>query len=141
MNEQIIIGSDHGGLNLKNIIINHLKNQDYMINDFGCYENEATDYPAIAKSVAKKVAEKNCKGILVCGTGIGMSIAANKISGIRAANCSETYSAKMSRKHNDANILCLGERVIGSELALDVVDVWLNTEFEGGRHLDRINMI
>ena len=140
--QKIIIASDHGGFSLKNSIINHIREQGIDIEDYGCYNSESCDYPIYAKEVANEVAKnKEVKGILVCGTGIGMSIAANKIKGIRAAHCTDTYSAKMTRKHNDSNILCLGERVTGVGLALDIVDIWLNTEFEGGRHQKRIDMI
>ena len=138
---KILIASDHGGYNLKNIIINHLKVQNYDVEDLGCYNTESCDYPVYAKAVAEEVIKNNIKGILVCGTGIGMSIAANRINGIRASHCTDTFSAKMTRKHNDSNILCLGERVTGSGLALEIVDTWLNTEFEGGRHQKRIDMI
>ena len=138
---KILIASDHGGYNLKNDIINHIKEQGYDIEDYGCYGTDSCDYPIYAKLVAKEVAESGNKGILVCGTGIGMSIAANKVMGIRASHCTDTYSAKMTRKHNDSNILCLGERITGKGLALDIVDVWLNTEFDGGRHQKRIDMI
>ena len=140
--QKIIIASDHGGFSLKNSIINHIREQGIDIEDYGCYNSESCDYPIYAKEVANEVAKnKEVKGILVCGTGIGMSIAANKIKGIRAAHCTDTYSAKMTRKHIDSNILCLGERVTGVGLALDIVDIWLNTEFEGGRHQKRIDMI
>ena len=139
---KIIIASDHGGFNLKNHIINHLRELHQEVEDFGCYNAESCDYPIYAKKVAEAVAADNTlKGILVCGTGIGMSICANKYKGIRAALCTDTFSARMTRMHNDSNILCLGERVIGFGLASDIVDIWLNTEFEGGRHKKRIDMI
>ncbi len=139
---KIIIASDHGGFGLKTRIIEHLKTKGYDITDYGCYSAESCDYPVFAKKVAVEVSNSNnIKGILVCGTGIGMSIAANKIIGIRAALCTDTFSARMTRMHNDSNILCLGERVTGTGLALDIVDTWLNTEFEGGRHQKRIDMI
>ena len=110
--------------------------------DVGTYTTESCDYPLIAKNVAEKVASGVAnRGILICGTGIGMSIAANKVQGIRAALCGDTYSARATRAHNDSNILCLGERVIGENLALDIVDIWLKTDFEGGRHTRRIDMI
>ena len=139
--QKIIIASDHGGYNLKSLIIEHLKDIGISVEDYGCYNKESCDYPIYAKSVASEVAKGEAKGILVCGTGIGMSIAANKVKGIRASHCTDTYSAKMTRKHNDSNILCLGERITGSGLALDIVDIWINTEFEGGRHQKRIDMI
>lgn len=139
--QKIIIASDHGGFNLKNTIIKHVKDKNYDIEDYGCYNQESCDYPVYAKLVAEEVAQSDSIGILVCGTGIGMSIAANKIQGIRAAHCTDTFSARMSRMHNDSNILCLGERITGSGIALDIVDTWLSTEFEGGRHKKRIDMI
>ena len=140
--QKIIIASDHGGYNLKKQIYDHLSKEGFDIEDYGCFNTESCDYPVYAKKVAKEVSENNnLKGILVCGTGIGMSIAANKFKGIRASLCSDTFSARMTRMHNDSNILCLGERVIGTGLALDIVNIWLNTEFEGGRHQKRIDMI
>ena len=141
---KILIASDHGGFKLKNEIINHLKDQGLDIEDFGCYNTESCDYPVYAKIVAEQVADgvnDGVKGILVCGTGIGMSIAANRYKGRRASHCTDTFSARMTRMHNDSNILCLGERITGSGLALDIVDIWLNTPFEGGRHKKRIDMI
>ena len=140
--QKIIIASDHGGFNLKTTIYNHLNELGYDIEDYGCYNTDSCDYPVYAKKVANEVSNNaELLGILVCGTGVGMSIAANKIKGIRAALCSDTFSARMTRMHNDSNILCLGERVIGQGLALDIVDTWLNTGFEGGRHQKRIDMI
>ena len=140
--QKIIIASDHGGFKLKNHITDYLKNKGYDIEDYGCYSTDSCDYPVYAKKVAEAIlADNNLKGILVCGTGIGMSIAANKFDNIRASLCSDTFSARMTRLHNDSNILCLGERVIGFGLATDIVDIWLNTDFEGGRHKKRIDMI
>ena len=141
---KILIASDHGGFNLKNVIISHLKEQGLDIEDFGCYNTESCDYPVYAKIIAEQVMQSendDVKGILVCGTGIGMSIAANRFKGIRASHCTDTYSARLTRAHNDSNILCLGERITGAGLALDIVDIWLNTPFEGGRHKKRIDMI
>ena len=138
---KIVIASDHGGFNLKNEIINHLKEKGYEIEDFGCYNTESCDYPIYAQKLANEVVKTGLRGILICGTGIGMSIAANIISGIKASHCTDTFSARMTRKHNDSNILCLGERITGKGLALDIVDIWLTTEFEGGRHQKRIDMI
>ena len=136
------IGCDHGGFDLKQKIIDYLKARDIEFEDYGIYIKEASDYPEIAKKVSEDVAkDKFNKGILVCGTGIGMSIVANKVKGIRAALCCDTYSARVSRAHNNANILCLGARVTGEYLALDIVDTWLKTNFEGGRHKKRIDMI
>lgn len=137
----IIIGSDHGGFKLKSEIIKHLQELGYEVSDLGCYNTESCDYPIIAKAVAEKVLEENSRGILVCGTGIGVSIAANRFNGIRASHCTDTFTARMTRMHNDSNILCLGERITGVGLALDIVDIWLKTEFEGGRHKKRIDMI
>lgn len=141
MTTDIYIGSDHGGFRLKNIIIKHLNELGYEVQDAGCYAEESCDYPVIAKEVVNEVLETGKKGILVCGTGIGMSIAANRYSGIRASHCTDTFTARMTRMHNNSNILCLGERITGAGLALDIVDIWLKTEFEGGRHLNRINML
>lgn len=138
---KIIVGSDHGGYKLKNEIITHLQKMGYEVSDKGCYSEESCDYPIIAKLVAEEVLSSGNKGILVCGTGIGMSITANRYEGIRASHCTDTFTARMTRAHNDSNILCLGERVTGAGLALDIVDTWLKTEFEGGRHQKRIDMI
>ena len=137
----IIIGSDHGGFKLKSEIVKHLQELGYQVSDLGCYSLESCDYPVIAQSVAKEVLATGNKGILICGTGIGVSIAANRFSGIRASHCTDTFTARMTRMHNDSNILCLGERTTGVGLALDIVDIWLKTDFEGGRHQKRIDMI
>lgn len=139
---KIALGSDHGGFVLKGKIIEYLKARNIEYKDFGTFTKEASDYPEVAQAVSKEVVNNNFnRGILVCGTGIGMSIAANKVKGVRAVNCSETLSARLSRSHNNANILCIGERTIGEFLALDIVDIWLKTGFEGGRHKRRIDMI
>ncbi len=139
---EIAVGADHGGYELKTIIVEHLRQAGYAVRDFGTHGPESVDYPDYAFQVARAVAAGECElGILICGTGIGMSIAANKIVGVRAAVCGDTYSARMSRLHNNANILCLGGRVLGPGLALDIVDVWLSTEFEGGRHSRRVEKI
>ena len=139
---KVAIGSDHGGFRYKESIIDYLKIRDIEYIDVGTYTHESCDYPEIARKVAELVTSgKVDRGILVCGTGIGMSIAANKVHGIRAALCSDTYSARVSRAHNNANILCLGERVIGEHLALDITDIWLKTGFEGGRHKRRVDII
>jgi ribose 5-phosphate isomerase B len=140
LTERIIIGSDHGGYKLKNIIIEHLKRKGYEVEDFGCYSEEACAYPVIAKAVSNEVLKTSGRGILVCGTGIGMSMCANRFNGIRASHCTDTFSARMTRLHNDSNILCLGERITGFGLALDIVDIWLITGFEGGKHQTRIDM-
>lgn len=141
MQKKIIIGSDHGGFNLKQKIIEHLKSNGYEIDNVGCFSEKSCDYPVIAKQVCEKVTSGNNLGILVCGTGLGMSIYANKVKGIRASHCTDTFSARLTRQHNDSNILCLGERITGSGLALDIVDEWLNASFEGGRHQRRVDMI
>ena len=139
---KIAIGSDHGGFNLKGTIIKHLEAQGHEVQDFGTYSTESCDYPVYAKTVANSVAKgENEKGILVCGSGIGVSIVANKVKGVRAALCHESHSAMLSRLHNDANVLCLGERITGESLALDIVNVWLKSEYEGGRHQKRIDMM
>ena len=137
----IIIGSDHGGYNLKQAVIEHLNKKGLDVLDLGCYSLDSCDYPVIARAVAEKVLEESSKGILICGTGVGVSIAANRYDGIRASHCTDTFTARMTRMHNDSNILCLGERITGVGLALDIVDTWLNTSFEGGRHQKRIDMI
>ena len=139
---KIAIGSDHGGFHYKASIIDYLKTNNIEYIDVGTYSLDSCDYPEIAHKVAGKVASGEVnRGILICGTGIGMSIAANKVRGIRAALCGDTSSARLTRAHNDSNILCLGERIIGEVLALDIVDTWLKTEFEGGRHQRRVDMI
>ncbi len=140
---RIAIGSDHGGYEYKQEILKYLEERDYEVKDFGTYSKESCDYPVIAKAVAKAVVSGEYeRGILICGTGIGMSIAANKVRGVRAALCSDTFSAHATREHNNSNILCLGQRAIGDKLALDIVDVWLKTEFSGdSRHQRRIDMI
>ena len=138
----IAIGADHGGYELKEAIKKHLEQRDIEYKDFGTFSGEAVDYPLIAKEVSEFVATENADcGILVCGTGIGMSIAANKVKGIRAACCSDTFSARFTKMHNNTNVLCLGGRVLGVGLALDVVDAYLDASFEGGRHEKRVNMI
>jgi ribose 5-phosphate isomerase B len=139
---KIAIGSDHGGFNLKNEIVKHLKAKGIEFNDFGTLTEQSCDYPEFALKVAEEVANKNYDlGILVCGTGIGISIAANKVPGIRAAVCGDTFSAHACREHNNANILALGERVTGVGLAIDIVDTFLNSNFEGDRHQRRIDKI
>ncbi|MFL0267190.1 ribose 5-phosphate isomerase B [Candidatus Clostridium radicumherbarum] len=139
---KIAIGSDHAGLSLKKEVVKHLEKRGIEFKDFGTFTEDSTDYPDYAQAVAEEVASKNFDfGILVCGTGIGISIAANKVPGIRAALCSDTFSAHSSREHNDANILALGARVLGTGLAFDIVDNFLNASFLGDRHLKRINKI
>lgn len=137
----IIIGCDHGGFNLKNEIIQYFSKNKINYKDFGTYSKESVDYPTIAFKVAKEVAFTNSKGVLVCGSGLGMSIAANKIKGARAVCVTDSYMAILSREHNDANILCLGERVLGTNAALYILKTWLETPFLGERHLKRVDMI
>lgn len=139
---KIALGSDHGGFELKETIKKFLLTEGYEIKDFGSNSTESCDYPDYALPVAEAVAKKEFDfGILVCGTGIGISIAANKVPGIRAALCSDTFSAHATREHNDANILTLGQRVVGEGLALDIVKTFLKTEFQGERHQKRIDKI
>ena len=137
----IAIGSDHGGYELKLEVIKHLKDRGFEVTDYGCDSTASCDYPIYGKAVAEAIAAgKQDLGILICGTGIGMSMAANKKKGIRAAACSDYFSAKFTRAHNNANVLCLGERVVGYGLACELVDVFLSTPFEGGKHQLRIDM-
>ena len=138
----IAIGCDHGAYELKLEIIRHLKERGFKVKDFGCGEGEKADYPDIAFPVAESVASGECeRGILCCGTGIGMCIAANKVRGIRCALCGDCYTAKYTRLHNDSNMLALGARVIGPELAKMILEIFLTTGFEGGRHQTRVDMI
>ena len=139
---KIIIGSDHGGIHLKEVLKQHLTERGIEVHDAGTYTEDSCDYPDIALQVCRAVtAGDGDRGILVCGTGIGMSMAANKVKGIRAALCGDVFSAIMSREHNDANVICLGERVLGPGLAVCILDAWLDTEFAGGRHARRVNKI
>lgn len=139
----ILIGCDHGGFELKNKIIKYLDTNNLAYQDVGIYSNESCDYPDYAKKVAAPISEgKYCRGILVCGTGLGMSMAANRYSNVRAAECYDLFTAQMAREHNDANILCLGERSLDYKLALEITETWLNTSFsEGERHKKRISKI
>ena len=139
----IALGCDHGGYELKQEVIAYLEKNHLEYKDYGCYSTESTDYPIYAKLVGHAVAHGECeKGILICGTGIGISITANKIKGVRAALCSDCFSAEATRLHNDANILAMGARVLGSGLAIKIVDTFLNTPFSGDeRHMRRISMI
>ncbi len=138
----IAIGSDHGGFALKQEIMKHLDEKGLAYKDFGTYSEESCDYPTYGAAVGRAVVSGECdRGIIICGTGIGISIAANKIEGVRAANCTDCYMAEMTRRHNDANVLALGARVLGSGLALKIVDTFLDTDFEGGRHARRIAQI
>ncbi|AYF54171.1 ribose 5-phosphate isomerase B [Clostridium botulinum C] len=139
---KIAIGSDHGGVNLKKDIIKHLQEKGIEVKDFGTYTEESCDYPQYGQKVAEEVvAKKYDFGIVICGTGIGISISANKVPGARAALCHDTFSAHATREHNNANILALGARVTGPGLALDIVDTFLESKFEGGRHERRIDKI
>lgn len=137
--KKIAIACDHGGYELKKDIIKHLNQRGFEIVDFGCDSTQSVDYPDYALPASQAVAAGECDlGILICGTGIGMSLCANKVKGIRAACCSDTFSARMTRMHNNSNILCFGARVVGLGLATNMVDLFLDTEFEGERHNARI---
>ena len=138
----IALGCDHGGYELKQAIMKHLDEKGVQYKDYGTYSTESCDYPDYAKAACEGVTSGECeKAILICGTGIGISMAANKVKGIRAACCSDYFSAKYTRLHNNANALCMGGRVVGPGLACELVDVFLETEFEGGRHQRRIDKI
>lgn len=139
---KVAIGADHGGFELKEKIVGYLKSNNIEFKDLGTFSNDSCDYPVFAKEVAFEVSKNNFnRGILVCGSGIGMAIAANKVKGIRAAVCWNLSTAESARTHNDSNILCLGQRQLDDDLALKMVDVWLHTDFEGGRHKRRVDMI
>jgi ribose 5-phosphate isomerase B len=139
---KIGIGSDHAGLKLKRAVVEHLKKQGHEVVDVGTESNESTDYPIYALKVARGVAAKDFEqGVLVCGTGTGMAIAANKVRGVRAAPATNEFLARMARAHNDANVLCLGERVVGEGVAQGIVDAFLQTPYEGGRHQRRVDLI
>jgi ribose 5-phosphate isomerase B len=139
---KIAIASDHAGFRLKEGVRRHLQKLGHEVKDLGTFDEKPVDYPDFAFPVAKSVASGDCEmGILFCGTGIGMSIAANKVKGIRAAHCTNVEEAKLSRQHNNANVLCLGGRILGKEQAFEMVDAWLTTEFEGGRHERRLGKI
>ena len=138
----IAIGSDHAAYHLKLLVEEHLKERGLAFEDLGCYGPERVDYPVYGQKVAEAgAAGQYEKGIVLCGTGIGISLAANKVPGIRCAVCSDTYSAKYTRLHNDANMLAMGERVVGPGLAMEIVDAFLDTPFEGGRHAQRVALI
>jgi ribose 5-phosphate isomerase B len=139
----IAIGSDHGGYDLKQLVIEHLKKRGYEVKDFGTYSKDSCDYPEFGHAVAKAVASKECEqGIVICTTGIGISISANKVKGIRCALCSDVCSAELTRLHNDANVLALGAGIVGSNLALRIVDAFIDTKFSGDeRHSRRISKI
>ena len=138
----IALGSDHGGWALKQEVMKHLDARGLEYKDYGTYSEDSCDYPDYAGPAARAVASGECdRGIVLCTTGIGMSIAANKVKGIRAACCENAFSAQMAREHNDAHILCLGARVLGPAVALTMVDAFLNSSFAGGRHCNRVNLI
>jgi ribose 5-phosphate isomerase B len=139
---KIAIGSDHGGFELKEQVVDYLQSNGHLVDDCGCTSLESVDYPDFADKVCGEVRNgKSDAGILICGTGIGMSIAANRHRDIRAALCHEAFTARMSREHNNANVLCIGARVVGSEVALDIVKVWVSTDFAGGRHQLRLDKL
>lgn len=138
---KIALGCDHGGLDIKTAIKEYLENNGHTVIDVGTHTTDSVDYPVYAKAVCKELQDKNAElGILCCGTGIGMSMAANKQEGIRAAVLSDEYCCEMTRRHNNANVLCLGGRVIDSAKAVKLAEIFITTEFEGGRHINRINM-
>ena len=139
----IALGSDHGGYDLKKTVIEYLDEKNIPYKDFGCYDTTSCDYPEFGRAAARAVASGECeKGIVICTTGIGISMVANKIKGIRAALCTDPYSAKMTRLHNDANVLALGGGIIGKNMALEIVEVFLNTEFsQGENHIRRIGQL
>ena len=141
-NQKLVIGSDHGGYNLKKHLIDFLESLGYSIEDYGTYDTKSFDYPDVAFKVADAVSAGDFdKGILICTTGQGVAMAANKVPGIRAACCSDRYSAKMSVAHNDANILTLGEKIVATNYAKEIVKAFLDSEFEGGRHQRRVDKI
>jgi ribose 5-phosphate isomerase B len=137
-----MIGSDHGGWELKEVVVPHLKALHHEVEDIGTYGPDSVDYPYYAARVARAVTNGEVdRGILICGSGLGMCMTANRIAGARAVQVAEPFAAKMSRRHNDSNILCLGGRFTGRDLAIEIVDVWLNEAFEGGRHQRRVELI
>lgn len=139
---KIAIGSDHGGFELKGKVINFLMEKGHEVLDLGCNSTDSVDYPKYGRLVGEAVVEKKAdKGIVICGTGIGISIAANKVNGVRAALCTNTTMARLTREHNDANVLSMGARMVGDILALEMVEVFLTTDFEGGRHQKRIDQL
>ena len=139
---KIVIGNDHSAVELREVISAHLRERGIEVEEVGTFSTQSSNYPEWGEKVARRVAAKEADlGIAICGTGVGISIACNKVKGIRAVVCSEPYSAKLSRQHNDSNVLCFGARVVGSELAKMIVDEWLDARFQGGRHQMRIDMI
>ena len=139
----LAIGCDHAAYEFKEEIKKWLvEEKGLQVKDFGCYSPERFDYPISAQRVCKAVVSGECeKGILICGTGVGISIAANKVKGVRAVCCSEAFSAKLSREHNDANVLCFGARVVGLEVGKNIIETWLDASFQGGRHQERVHLI
>ena len=139
---KLAIGADHGGYALKTFILKYLTEQGHECVDYGCDSPERCDYPVYGERVARAVAGGECElGVLICGTGIGISLAANRVPGIRAAVCSEPYSAQLTREHNNANIICFGARVVGEGTAMTIVDAFLAAKFQGGRHAERVAML
>ena len=140
---KVAFGCDHGGINLKPVLFDYLKKKGIEVKDFGCYDSSSTDYNEYALAVSNAVASGECdRGILFCGTGIGMSLVANKVKGIRCAHCHDVFSAKMTRLHNDANVMALGERVVGPGLMVEIVDAFLSTDFSNDeRHIRRVEKI
>lgn len=139
---KVVVGSDHGGFELKEVLKNYLEEKCIDVTDVGAYDTNSVDYPDIAVKACEKVTSGECSwGVLVCGTGIGISMAANKVSGIRCALVGNEYSAEMTKRHNNANMLAFGGRVTGSDLAKNILDAYINAEFEGGRHQKRIDKI
>lgn len=139
---RIAVGCDHAGLALKRELVAWLAEGGHDLEDVGTHDTASCDYPDFAEQVARRVAEGEAEwGLLICGTGVGMSMVANKVPGVRAAVVSDTYSARLTRRHNDANVLCLGARVVGPGLACDIVDAWMSARFEGGRHQRRVDKI
>ncbi len=142
MNNKLVIGCDHAAVELKSKVIAHLQSKGYEVTDVGTYTTDSCNYPEIAHAACVKIQNGEASlGILICGTGIGMSMAANKHRGIRAACCSDTFSATATRYHNDANVLCFGARVVGEGVALELVDAFLTAQYEGGRHQARVDML
>ena len=139
---KIAIGSDHAGFYLKKDIIKYLEEKNIEVKDMGSFDDSRVDYPDYGHAVGHEIMDKKMDfGIVICGSGIGISISANKVKGIRAALCSEPYSARLARRHNDANVLAMGARLIGHDMALEIVDAFLDEKFEGGRHINRVNKI
>ncbi len=139
---KVAFGCDHAGFVLKEAVVAHLKEMGHEVVDFGCYTPERVDYPVQGEKAARAVASGECElGVLICGTGIGISLAANRVHGIRAAVCSESYSAELTRRHNDANMIAFGARVVGEGTACAILDAFFNAKFEGGRHAQRVAML